>query len=109
MRQQNLQLAQSNSQMLTELYSEKDRVGESRNNMSIHRQAATAIPMLEVVIDVVPLEKLAVHFHDTYGQAVSNILVSLQVIKAKVKPSMCLYAHTDISRVAVCFLWNTGL
>ncbi|CAL5369997.1 unnamed protein product [Camellia sinensis] len=39
----------------------------------------TAIPMLEAVIDVVPLEKLAVHFHDTYGQVVSNILVSLQI------------------------------
>ncbi|KAL7210641.1 hypothetical protein ACSBR1_032075 [Camellia fascicularis] len=39
----------------------------------------TAIPMLEAVIDVVPLEKLTVHFHDTYGQAISNILVSLQM------------------------------
>lgn len=35
--------------------------------------------MLKEVIDVVPAEKLAVHFHDTYGQALSNILVSLQV------------------------------
>jgi hypothetical protein len=35
--------------------------------------------MLEAVIDVVPIEKLAVHFHDTYGQALSNILASLQV------------------------------
>lgn len=39
----------------------------------------TVIPMLEDVIDVVPIDKLAVHFHDTYGQALSNILVSLQV------------------------------
>lgn len=29
---------------------------------------------------VVPADKLAVHFHDTYGQALANILVSLQVI-----------------------------
>ncbi|CAL5368015.1 unnamed protein product [Camellia sinensis] len=43
-----------------------------------HPYGSTAIPMLEAVIDVVPLEKLAVHFHDTYGQVVSNILVSLQ-------------------------------
>lgn len=28
---------------------------------------------------VVPLEKLAVHFHDTYGQSLPNILLSLQV------------------------------
>ncbi|CAL5423048.1 unnamed protein product [Camellia sinensis] len=37
------------------------------------------IPMLEAVIDVVPLEQLAVHFHDTYRQALSNILASLQM------------------------------
>lgn len=35
--------------------------------------------MLEAVMDVVPIENLAVHFHDTYGQSLSNILVSLQV------------------------------
>lgn len=35
--------------------------------------------MLEAVMAVVPVEKLAVHFHDTYGQSLSNILVSLQV------------------------------
>ncbi|OAY40192.1 hydroxymethylglutaryl-CoA lyase, mitochondrial [Manihot esculenta] len=37
----------------------------------------TVIPMLEAVLDVVPVDKLAVHFHDTYGQALSNILASL--------------------------------
>jgi isopropylmalate/homocitrate/citramalate synthase len=35
--------------------------------------------MLESVLSVVPVEKVAVHFHDTYGQALANILVSLQV------------------------------
>lgn len=39
----------------------------------------TVIPMLEAVMSFVPVDKLAVHFHDTYGQALSNILVSLQV------------------------------
>lgn len=39
----------------------------------------TVIPMLEAVLAVVPIDKLAVHFHDTYGQALSNILASLQV------------------------------
>lgn len=39
----------------------------------------TVVPMLEAVMAVVPVEKLAVHFHDTYGQSLSNILVSLQV------------------------------
>ena len=34
--------------------------------------------MLDAVIKHVPKEKLAVHFHDTYGQALANILVALQ-------------------------------
>ncbi|XP_028218993.1 hydroxymethylglutaryl-CoA lyase, mitochondrial-like isoform X3 [Glycine soja] len=38
----------------------------------------TVISMLEAVLDVVPTDMLAVHFHDTYGQALSNILISLQ-------------------------------
>ncbi|XP_042490304.1 hydroxymethylglutaryl-CoA lyase, mitochondrial-like [Macadamia integrifolia] len=39
----------------------------------------SVVPMLEAVMAVVPVEKLAVHFHDTYGQSLSNILVSLQM------------------------------
>ncbi|KAF5745006.1 putative hydroxymethylglutaryl-CoA lyase family protein [Tripterygium wilfordii] len=39
----------------------------------------TVVPMLEAVMDVVPVEKLAVHFHDTYGQSLPNILISLQM------------------------------
>ena len=35
--------------------------------------------MLEAVMSFVPADKIAVHFHDTYGQALANILVSLQV------------------------------
>lgn len=35
--------------------------------------------MLNAVLQDVPLEKLAVHFHDTYGQALSNILMALQM------------------------------
>jgi hydroxymethylglutaryl-CoA lyase len=34
--------------------------------------------MLEVVLRGTPKDKLAVHFHDTYGQALANILVALQ-------------------------------
>ncbi|KAK9123328.1 hypothetical protein Sjap_012930 [Stephania japonica] len=40
---------------------------------------STVVPMLEAVMAVVPVEKLAVHFHDTYGQSLSNILISLQM------------------------------
>lgn len=45
----------------------------------------TVVPMLEAVMAVVPVEKLAVHFHDTYGQSLPNILVSLQVSLHKTK------------------------
>lgn len=41
--------------------------------------SGTVVPMLLAVMAVVPVEKLAVHFHDTYGQSLANILVSLQV------------------------------
>ncbi|KND01186.1 uncharacterized protein SPPG_04276 [Spizellomyces punctatus DAOM BR117] len=34
--------------------------------------------MLEAVKDVIPVECLAVHCHDTYGQAVANITMALQ-------------------------------
>jgi hydroxymethylglutaryl-CoA lyase len=34
--------------------------------------------MLDAVIDFIPKEKLAIHFHDTYGQAIGNIVVGLQ-------------------------------
>ncbi len=35
--------------------------------------------MLNAVLQDIPVEKLAVHFHDTYGQALSNILMALQM------------------------------
>jgi hydroxymethylglutaryl-CoA lyase len=34
--------------------------------------------LLQAVKKVVPVEALAVHFHDTYGQALANILVALE-------------------------------
>lgn len=34
--------------------------------------------MLDAVMKNVPVEKLAVHFHDTYGQALANILIGLE-------------------------------
>lgn len=34
-------------------------------------------PLLDTVLKTVPLPQLAVHFHDTYGQALANILLSL--------------------------------
>lgn len=35
--------------------------------------------LLSCVSKVVPIEKLAVHCHDTYGQALANIFAALQV------------------------------
>ncbi|ORX90360.1 hydroxymethylglutaryl-CoA lyase [Basidiobolus meristosporus CBS 931.73] len=39
---------------------------------------ASTLKMLEAVAKEVPVEKLAVHCHDTYGQALANILAALQ-------------------------------
>ncbi|OMO78468.1 Pyruvate carboxyltransferase [Corchorus olitorius] len=65
----------------------------------------TVIPMLEDVIHVVPIDKLAVHFHDTYGQALSNILTSLQMGISTVDSSVsglggCPYAKGASGNVA---------
>ncbi len=35
--------------------------------------------MLATVAEAVPMERLAVHFHDTYGQALANILACLEL------------------------------
>jgi len=35
--------------------------------------------MLEAVLSVIPVDKVAVHFHDTYGQALANIFSALQL------------------------------
>ena len=35
--------------------------------------------MLQPVLQHVPLNQVAVHCHDTYGQALANILIALQV------------------------------
>lgn len=34
--------------------------------------------LLQTLLEEIPANKLAVHFHDTYGQALANILVALQ-------------------------------
>ncbi|XWS52591.1 hypothetical protein CRYUN_Cryun11dG0084100 [Craigia yunnanensis] len=65
----------------------------------------TVVPMLEAVMAVVPAEKLAVHFHDTYGQSLPNILVSLQMGISTVDSSVaglggCPYAKGASGNVA---------
>uniref|UniRef100_A0A1A9W2Z3 hydroxymethylglutaryl-CoA lyase n=1 Tax=Glossina brevipalpis TaxID=37001 RepID=A0A1A9W2Z3_9MUSC len=58
----------------------------------------TISKMLDEVVRVVPPEKLAVHCHDTYGQALANILTSLNYGITVVDSSVsglggCPYAH----------------
>jgi len=38
----------------------------------------STLEMLRATKEVVPVENLAVHFHDTYGQALANIMIALQ-------------------------------
>lgn len=40
--------------------------------------AASTKHLLKHLLSTIPAEQLAVHFHDTYGQALANILVALQ-------------------------------
>ncbi|XP_011190197.1 hydroxymethylglutaryl-CoA lyase, mitochondrial [Zeugodacus cucurbitae] len=61
--------------------------------------------MLDEVVKVVPPNKLAVHCHDTYGQALANILVSLEYGIAVVDSSVsglggCPYARGASGNVA---------
>ncbi|XP_014239490.1 hydroxymethylglutaryl-CoA lyase, mitochondrial isoform X2 [Cimex lectularius] len=61
--------------------------------------------MLEEVIKEVPVNKLAVHCHDTYGQALSNILTALQMGVTVVDSSVaglggCPYARGASGNVA---------
>ncbi|KAK4753716.1 hypothetical protein SAY87_001820 [Trapa incisa] len=65
----------------------------------------TVVPMLEAVMAVVPCEKLAVHFHDTYGQSLPNILISLQMGISTIDSSVsglggCPYAKGATGNVA---------
>ena len=41
--------------------------------------AGTVRKMLDTVLASIPADKLAVHFHDTYGQALANVLVAIEV------------------------------
>jgi hydroxymethylglutaryl-CoA lyase len=70
--------------------------------------------MVETVAARVPLNKLAVHFHDTYGQALANIYAVLQLGVAVVDSSVaglggCPYAKGASGNVAsedVLYLLN---
>ena len=66
---------------------------------------AQARAMVEAVGARVPVERLAVHFHDTYGQALANILACLEAGVATVDSSVaglggCPYAKGATGNVA---------
>lgn len=61
--------------------------------------------MIETVAQQVPLAKLAVHFHDTYGQALANLYAALQVGVSVVDSAVaglggCPYARGASGNVA---------
>ncbi len=61
--------------------------------------------LIRAVSEVVSIEKLAVHFHDTWGQALSNVLACLQLGIAVVDSSVsglggCPYAKGATGNVA---------
>ncbi len=70
--------------------------------------------VIEAVAAVVPMPRLAVHFHDTYGQALANILASLELGIVTVDSSVaglggCPYAAGASGNVAsedVLYLLN---
>lgn len=70
--------------------------------------------MLEAVADSIPMERLAVHFHDTYGQALVNIYACLEAGVRVVDSSVaglggCPYARGATGNVAtedVVFMLN---
>ena len=61
--------------------------------------------LIESVKQKVPLENIAVHFHDTYGQALANILIALQLGVSNIDSSVaglggCPYAKGASGNVA---------
>jgi hydroxymethylglutaryl-CoA lyase len=61
--------------------------------------------MIAAVAGAVPRERLAIHFHDTYGQALANILASLELGIATIDSSVaglggCPYAKGASGNVA---------
>jgi len=66
---------------------------------------AKAQAMVDAVAAAVPIEKLAVHFHDTYGQALANALAAMERGVAVVDASVaglggCPYARGASGNVA---------
>ena len=66
---------------------------------------AKAQAMIEKVAEKVPREKIAVHFHDTYGQALANVLAAMEIGVASLDSAVaglggCPYAAGATGNVA---------
>ncbi len=66
---------------------------------------AKAQAMISAVTEHIPIEKIAAHFHDTYGQALANLLAVLEMGVATVDSSVaglggCPYAKGASGNVA---------
>jgi hydroxymethylglutaryl-CoA lyase len=67
--------------------------------------AGSVARLLQTVLEVIPAHQLAVHFHDTYGQALANIVIALQHGISTVDSSVaglggCPYARGASGNVA---------
>ncbi|MBM08422.1 MAG: hydroxymethylglutaryl-CoA lyase [Magnetovibrio sp.] len=66
---------------------------------------AEAQSLIKGVSKVIPIERIAVHFHDTYGQALANILASMEIGVSVIDSSIsglggCPYAKGASGNVA---------
>ena len=102
---------------VAEVAAELDRMG--CYEISLGDTIGTGTPgkiqaMLSTVAIAVPMEKLAVHFHDTYGQALANLYAALELGAATIDSSVaglggCPYAKGASGNVAtedVVYLLN---
>jgi isopropylmalate/homocitrate/citramalate synthase len=67
--------------------------------------ASKARALIEDIITITPVEKLAIHFHDTYGQALANILACMDAGITTIDSSVaglggCPYARGASGNVA---------
>ena len=71
-----------------------------------------SILMIKEVTKQVNLNKIAVHFHDTYGQALANLYAVLQLGVSTIDSSVgglggCPYAKGSSGNVATCLLYTS--
>ena len=54
-------------------------VVKARHNLACSFLTGSVNKMLDAVLQEIPASSLAIHCHDTYGQALANILASIEV------------------------------